>query len=180
MEICQYKRIDMSRARTHALVMKSSQLQIRVSPDQKATLRRLAEEAGQDLSEYVLSRVLPDAGRQFSAVLRGLQETADERHRLAELNDLLSMWSAAELAALPSDGIDELGGTLRCRIAAMVEHACARAGGLAPTWAGDEPPLEAPSFAVPLRSLRLHLLKTSPVAFRRRNIFVDATVGDRI
>jgi hypothetical protein len=28
--------------------------------------------------------------------------------------------------------------------------------------------------------LRAHLLRVSPTAFRRRNLFVDATVGDRV
>jgi hypothetical protein len=41
-------------------------------------------------------------------------------------------------------------------------------------------PLEEPHFGAPLQSLRLHLLAASPVAFKRRNIFVDAAVGDRV
>jgi hypothetical protein len=42
------------------------------------------------------------------------------------------------------------------------------------------PPLDEPHFATPLRGLRLHLLRASPVAFKRRNIFVDSSVGDRV
>ncbi len=33
--------------------------------------------------------------------------------------------------------------------------------------------------ALPAR-LRTYLLRSSPVAFKRRNLFVDATVGDRV
>jgi hypothetical protein len=35
-------------------------------------------------------------------------------------------------------------------------------------------------FGTPIESLRLHLLTASPPAFRRRRIFIDATVGDRV
>jgi hypothetical protein len=41
-------------------------------------------------------------------------------------------------------------------------------------------PLERPWFAVPFASLRPHLLSAAPIAFKRRNLFVDATVGDRV
>jgi len=37
-----------------------------------------------------------------------------------------------------------------------------------------------PWFAVPFPSLRPYLLRVSPVAFKRRNIFIDSTVGDRV
>jgi len=40
--------------------------------------------------------------------------------------------------------------------------------------------LEVPVFATDLASLRAHLLRASPVAYRRRNLFVDAAVGDRV
>jgi hypothetical protein len=36
-----------------------------------------------------------------------------------------------------------------------------------------------PFFATRLKSLRPHLLRTTPVAFRRRNIFADSTIGAR-
>ena len=35
-------------------------------------------------------------------------------------------------------------------------------------------------FASELKSLRLHLLTKSPAPFRRRNLFVDSTLGDRV
>jgi hypothetical protein len=41
-------------------------------------------------------------------------------------------------------------------------------------------PLERPWFASSLKSLRLHLLTASPPPFRRRNLFVDSTIGDRV
>jgi len=74
-------------------------------------------------------------------------------------------------------GLDETDGN---RVAAMVEHASGRRGVAPPSWTRDVLPLEAPVFATDLKSLRAHLLRVSPVAFRRRNLFVDATVGDRV
>ena len=62
----------------------------------------------------------------------------------------------------------------------MVEYACARAGTPPPAWAGAIAPLAEPVFGSGLTSLRLHLLTRSPAPFRRRNIFIDATVGDRV
>ena len=160
--------------------MKSQQLQVRLTPAQKAALRRLAKQAGQDVSEYVLSRVLPDSARRFEELLVRLRDADDMRYALAGVHDLLSSLGASELASLTGNGFRDLEPGMRNRIAAMVELACVRAGAAPPSWASDEPPLEVPDFAVPLRSLRLHLLKASPVAFRRRNLFVDAVVGDRV
>lgn len=160
--------------------MKSEQLQIRLTPSQKAALRRLARQAGQDVSGYVLSQLLPESGRRFSSIVAQLADADDDRHLLAELHDLLATLGASELTSLPDDALRRLEPALRCRVAAMTEHACARAGSPPPRWAAEEPALESPYFAAPLRSLRLHLLKSSPVAFRRRNLFVDAAVGDRV
>ena len=62
----------------------------------------------------------------------------------------------------------------------MIEHAAARMRVSAPPWTRDVLPLQAPWFATEMKKLRAHLLQVAPVAFRRRNLFVDATVGDRV
>jgi hypothetical protein len=62
----------------------------------------------------------------------------------------------------------------------MVEAVCAKRGIPLPTWTRKIGPLEAPQFGSKLQALRLHLLTHSPAAFRRRNIFIDASVGDRV
>jgi hypothetical protein len=61
----------------------------------------------------------------------------------------------------------------------MVEQACARKGEEHPEWTSAVSPLDRPRFVVELESLRPHLLRASPVPFKRRNIFIDATIGDR-
>lgn len=162
---------------------KSDQLQIRVTSAQKAALKRFARAAGQDLSAYVLSRALPDARVRFGQTIRALRHPDDVRFALAELSDMLAGLSSAELrdaVAVAPPELRDLSPLLQNYVAAMVEHASAAWGGPAPSWGREVPPLEAPHFATPLRSLRLHLLRAAPAAFKRRNIFVDASVGARV
>ena len=65
-------------------------------------------------------------------------------------------------------------------VAAMVEYACGRGGIPPPAWTRAIPPLARPEFGSSLESLRLHLLRSAPPPFRRRNLFIDASVGDRV
>ncbi len=76
---------------------------------------------------------------------------------LAELNDLLTAATGDELESLPQPSIDS------------------------PYLASSRiEPLPLPVFAVPWQSLRAHLLLESPVPFRRRNIFIDSSIGARV
>jgi hypothetical protein len=165
---------------------KTSHLQIRVTPAQKAALRRLAREAGQDLSSYVLTRALPPSHRRFEALVRslGAADAAERPYVLAEMNDFLSGLSGPELErAVASPDPTALGATSdyeRNYVAAMVELACARKEIDPPSWTADVPPLDRPRFGTALSSLRSYLLRVSPVPFKRRNIFVDSSIGDRV
>ena len=47
------------------MARKTAQLQIRVTPEEKRTIQRLAKQAGQDISSWVLSRVLPEEAERF-------------------------------------------------------------------------------------------------------------------
>ncbi len=162
---------------------KSQQLQIRVTPEQKDALKRLAEGAGQDLSSYVLSRALPDACARFTEILEALHRGEDHRFVLAELNDLLSTLAPTQflnaVAIAPPD-LGELPPLLANYVTAMVEQASYRRNVRPPRWARRVRPLGEPHFATPLSSLRQHLLGSAPVPFKRRNIFIDSGVGDRV
>lgn len=164
------------------MTTRSQQLQIRVTPHEKSMLKRLARAAGQDVSSYVLARALPDARLQFAAILRRLGDSADDyRYALAELNDFLSSRWPAELAdATWTADVGRLSPFLKNYVAAMVEQAAHLKGVSTPAWTEAIEPLAEPWFAVSLRSLRLHLLRSSPVPFRRRNLFVDASLGSRV
>jgi uncharacterized protein (DUF1778 family) len=160
---------------------KSSQLQIRVSPGEKTALEALARRAGQSVSAYVLGRALPSVQLRFSELLRALAQEADRRFVLAELNDLLAGLAPMELREAVADA--DLGGLspyLQNYVTAMVELAAQRKGVSPPAWTREVVPLEEPAFAADLPALRLHLLRSAPVAFKRRNIFVDSSIGDRV
>lgn len=163
------------------MAAKSEQLQIRVSRVQKTALRRYARKAGMDVSAYVLMRALPSSRERLEAVLSSLRNDESDRYVLAELHDLLQSFTRAEFVEAVSDlevgGLDSF---LENYVAAMVELAASRRGVVPPAWVRDIGPLKHPYFEGGLRSLRPHLLRVSPVAFRKRNIFIDATLGDRV
>lgn len=97
---------------------------------------------------------------------------------LAELNDLLTSAAADEIQALPEPAIAD---PYRLNyVTAMVEPAAHRAGVAPPLWTASVPPLDAPIFIDPSLKLRAHLLTASPVPFRRRNIFIESSLGDRV
>jgi len=160
---------------------RSDQLQIRVSPAEKAAIRRAAEHAGLDMSAYVLSRALPSPALRLQACIADCAGPAPPSFALAELNTLLTRWTATELRdAIATPPSDTLAPFLSNYIAAMIEHACERRSVRVPGWVRAIEPLAEPAFGSTLRSLRLHLLTHSPPPFRRRNIFIDATVGDQV
>lgn len=163
------------------MATKSQQLQVRVTPAEKADLKRLARRAGLDVSSYVLSRVLPPARTRFRKVARALRDGDDHRFALAELNDLLSSLAPTQFADAVADvDLEGVSPLLQNYVAAMVEQSSYQKGEAPPPWVGDVEPLTEPYFAVSFRRLRPHLLRAAPVAFKRRNIFVDSTVGDRV
>ena len=98
---------------------------------------------------------------------------------LAELNDLLANAPRDQIELLPAPSIDDP--YLANYVAAMVEQAIHLKGAVRPPlWTTGIEPLSRPVFAVPWMSLRAHLLIESPIPFRRRNIFIDSSVGDRV
>jgi uncharacterized protein (DUF1778 family) len=163
------------------MTTKSQQLQIRVTPREKAALKRLAKAAGQDLSSFVLSRALPPAHVRFQHLVALLGREADHRYVLAELNDFLMALTPAEFsAAVSAADVRRLSAFRQNYLAAMVEQAAHMKGAAAPDWTTNVEPLAEPWFATSLESLRLHLLRSSPVPFKRRNLFVDSALGARV
>jgi hypothetical protein len=126
--------------------------------------------------------LLPESRMRFAALLRALRDDDQPRFVLAELNDLLSGLTGEELpGAVEHADLAGLSLYLRNYVAAMVELASHQRDVPPPGWVHDVEPLEtAPHFATSLTSLRLHLLRTAPVPFKRRNIFIDSSVGDRV
>ncbi len=159
---------------------KTEQLQIRVTPEQKAALQGQAVAAGQDVSAYVLGRLLPPPQNRFNSLLVSLSGR-DTSYTLAELNDLLTACPpmlfhelVADANSMPADQF------LANYVAAMTEQAAALKGVEPPEWTQSVAPLAKPHFATKMRSLRMHLLVSAPVPFKRRNIFVDSSIGARV
>jgi len=162
-------------------IAKTSQLQIRVAPAQKAELARKARAEGMDLSSWVLSRLLPPRRLRFVELVRELARDPGSTFVLAELHDFLESLGrgdfATALEVLPTNKLDALSAN---QLAAMVETRAARLHVRPPQWASKISPLEQPWFPTTLMSLRLHLLCNAPAAFRCRNLFVDSSLGDRV
>jgi uncharacterized protein (DUF1778 family) len=160
---------------------KTEQLQIRVTTQQKAALKRLARAAGSDVSQYVLSRLLPANEDRFPELVRSILSGKDHRYALAELNDFLHACPPVAFGDAVAHGdVSGLTPYLQNYVAAMVEQAAAAKEVAPPPWVRDIAPLDSPVFATSLRSVRLHLLRSAPVPFKRRNIFVDASIGARV
>jgi hypothetical protein len=129
----------------------------------------------------VSARVLSVPAARFRDCVRDCAESATPRFALAELNSLLSNFTAGELRdAVGTPPPPGLSAFLANYIAAMVEYACARRAVTVPNWTRSIAPLADPVFGSELLSLRLYLLTHSPPPFRARNIFIDSTLGDQI
>jgi hypothetical protein len=114
----------------------------------------------------------------FARLAREVAVAGRIGYPLAELNDLLTSADRQAIESLPEPAIPD---PYRLNyVTAMVELAAHRAGTVAPLWATRVQPLDAPVFIDPSLSLRAHLLTASPVPFRRRNIFIDSSLGDRV
>jgi hypothetical protein len=99
----------------------------------------------------------------------------------AELLDLLARLTASELRTAVADlPTVVLSPYWQNYLAATVEEAAVQKKVAPPEWTSKIRPLEEPVFGSTLRSLREHLLFNAPPAFRRRNIFIDASVGARV
>ncbi len=160
---------------------KSEQVQIRVSPAQKAALKRYARIAGLEVSAYVILKALPPVRERMERIVKALSRDGRDRHALADLNDLLGRLTRAEFVdAVTNVDVNALSPFLGNYVAAMVELTASRKGVPPPRWARHIKPLAEPHFEGGLDRLRPYLIRVSPVAFRRRNIFVDATIGDRV
>ena len=161
---------------------KTGQLQIRVSVGDKARIRRRARRAGLNVSEWVLRRLLPQVEEEFQKLCGELAARPEARsYGLAHLHDFLARLDARDFSLAvresPAAPLQEFEANY---VAAMIEHAAHLKEVRPPDWAGDVPPLGEPWFGAPEQGLRLYLLTNSPPPFRRRNLFVDGSVGDRV
>jgi hypothetical protein len=126
-------------------------------------------------------RVLSIPAAEFQERLEACRGPGAPTFALAELNSLLSRLTAVELAdAIAAPPTVTLTPFLANYIAAMIESACEKRGMPVPGWTRTIGPLSEPVFGSALQSLRLYLLTHSPASFKRRNIFIDSSLGDQV
>lgn len=160
---------------------KNDQIQLRVSTKKKSLIMRAARRAGLSMSEYIMAKLLPGNMRKFEALMKALSKGAHQSYLLAELNDFLNhLLPQAFIEAVAQAPSVKLSIYQQNYVAAMIELAAHKKLVNAPAWVKEIPPLEQPVFGSDLKGLRLHLLLSSPPPFRRRNIFIDSSLGDRV
>ena len=161
--------------------MKTRQLQIRVSEAEKKQIKAAAKKAGMSLSEYVLKLVLSQKQLQFAKLVKDIGLANDSSFAFAAMSDFISNLNASEfeeaLGSLPQTIISLEDQNY---LAAMIEYSAALKGIPAPDWTMEILPLSKPFFGSEIKKIKKDLLLSSPVAFRKRNIFVDSSVGDRV
>lgn len=161
--------------------IKTAQLQIRVSAEEKRLIAHAAQRAGMDMSSYVLQRVLGVHESRMQELMRLVGNQANRSYGYAELNDFLVSLSGTELRrAVANRPFDSLPPEVANYVTAMIEQTCARAGVEVPAWTQKVKPLATPVFGSQLSALRLHLLANSPAPFKRRNVFIDTSIGGRV
>jgi len=160
---------------------KTAQLQIRVSAEQKAAIQYAASELNMDMSSYVLEKLLPQRYLKLQNLIDNLETDGNQRFVLAQINSLLSKFNPNEIKGLASIRLpNELSPYIKNYVAAMVEYSCNQHQVECPKWTRAISPLQLPIFSSSLQSLRLYLLTNSPPSFRRRNIFIDTTLGGQV
>jgi uncharacterized protein (DUF1778 family) len=160
---------------------RTAQLQIRVTPGEKATLKRLALAASMDVSAYVLRRALPKAADSFAAIIAALRQGEDRRYALAAWDDALAALTPAEFGtALERVDLDGIDAVAQNYLAALVELVAHEKQVPPPAWTSQVAPLEEPHFATTLRKMRGYLLRVTAVPFKRRNVFTERGVARRV
>lgn len=160
---------------------KTQQLQIRVSAAQKALLKRRAAAAGLDVSTFVLRRVLVDTEAQLEDLLVALAAEREPRATLARVGGLLASLDSASFRDLTMAlDVSRLTAFHQNYLAAMIEHRSSQLGMAAPAWTLRVPVLDEPYFPAGTDRLRPYLMREAPVVYKRRNLFVDAGVGDHL
>ena len=160
---------------------KPAEVETPAPPVENAAIQRAARWAEPDTQADPLADVFPAAAVRCFQDLATCQAEARARFALAELNSWLAGLGPGDLQeVVASPPLPGLAPYLANYLAAMVEHACVRRGVVAPAWTRAIAPLAEPVFGSALVSLRPYLLAHSPTAFRRRNIFIDASIGDRV
>jgi hypothetical protein len=160
---------------------KDKQLQIRITQKEKVFIRKAAKNAGMDISQWVLSKIAICSRMNLENLIEELACSDDKTYPIAAINDFLCKISRQEFEILFGEPVSfDISEYWNNYLAAMIEQASHIKKTAAPNWLNEIKPLKEPVFGTDLQSLRLHLLANSPPPFKKRNIFIDSTLGSRI
>ena len=160
---------------------KISQLQIRVTQEEKQAIQLAAKKVNMGMSEFVLDKVFSQDQSRFQKLMKQLKASKEKTYILAEIHDLFMKVTTSEFEQMiRMPPIVRLSPYWENYIAAMIEHTAHQKEVTTPAWLHEIEPLDHPHFGSDLKSLRLYLLTHSPSSFRNRNIFIDASVGERV
>lgn len=164
--------------------MKTDHIQLRVSAAEKRAIRAAAGRAGMDMSEWILARVLPRGTQLMTTKVQALARCSganEQAFALADLHDLLADLPRRELLEVLEAPLgQQLTPFAANYLAAMIELRCHQERVVPPAWVGRIPALDEPYFSTALIGLRPYLLKVSPPPFKRRNLFIDTSLGGRV
>lgn len=165
----------------NGVVNKSTFLQIRLTPMEKRVVAQMAKKAGMEMSSWVKRCIFSTQKQQYLGIIEMVADPKNKKEALASLNDFLSAISKEHFADAVLPLPKEMAGTfIGNYIASMVELAAHQKNIESPPWIHSFQGLPDPHFSSDLPSLRLHLLKVSPIPFKKRNIFIDSSLGDRV
>ena len=162
---------------------KTLQLQIRISSSQKAIIQHSARRAKMGMSQWILERALPQNQIRFHQLLKELKNSKnrDKSYVLAEIHDLFQTLTTNELKRILKEPPQvRLSPYWENYIAAMIEFVANQKSFQTPCWVTEIKALDKPHFVSEFISLRLYLLTHSPPCFRRRNIYIDSSIGQRV
>jgi len=148
----------------------------------KRKIQQSARKAGLDMSEWILNGLFPERTLEFNQLIETLVHGSNKKVAYAAIADFLTGLSPLEFkqAVSPMPPLAALSDVEQNYLAAMLEFAAHQQGVAPPAWVRDIDPLAHPYYGAPFKSLRLHLLMSSPIPFKRRNIFIDSSLGDRV
>lgn len=161
---------------------KSTWLQVRLTLEQKSELRTRAAAAGQEISGYVVERILGGAAPEFERLLQWMLRTPESHVPYAEFTDYLRTLPAArgaELATQPPS-FPRLSRLQQNHVCAAIEQRAQLWSVRPPAWVLDVAALETPHYSGDLLSLRPYLTVVAPLVWRRRGIFTEGGLAARL
>lgn len=162
---------------------KTKYLQIRVTQEEKKLIERIAKRNNTTISELILDKLLSENLNKdkFQNLVSDLAKSKKPSLVFAEISDFLNKLHGDEFkTAVDEKPKAKLSNYHQNYLAAMIEFSANTKKVNPPEWINEIDVLTEPVFGSKLKNLRTHLLLNSPIPFRKRNIFIDSTVGNRV